>query len=142
MSSSDQENYASSNLHATNVAASQGRIRCLNDGFRTSMMGGQVNITLGVHALGADALKPILKAVQEHDRFDADNDPHGEHDFGSFMWGVHKFFWKIDYYDEVLESGSPDPADPNVTCRVLTIMLAHRSISRCARAIPSSVRPN
>ena len=124
MSSSDQENYASSNLHPTNLAANQGRIRRLNDGFRTSLMGGQVNITSGVNGLGDEALKPILRAVQEHDRFDADNDPHGEHDFGSFEWGVHRLFWKIDYYDEALEAGSPDPTDANVTCRVLTIMLA------------------
>lgn len=124
MSSSDQENYASSNSHSPNAAANHGPIRRLNDGFRTSLMGGQVIITSGVHALGADALKPILKAVQEHDRFDADNDPHGEHDFGGFTWGVHRLLWKIDYYDEALEFGSPDPADPNVTSRVLTIMLA------------------
>ena len=32
--------------------------------------------------------------------------------------------FKIDYYDKSLEFGSPDPADPIVTERIITIMLA------------------
>ena len=33
-------------------------------------------------------------------------------------------FWKIDYYDHALENGSENPADPEITRRVLTIMRA------------------
>lgn len=56
--------------------------------------------------------------------FNADNDPHEEHDFGSFTLNGRKFFWKIDYYDTKMEFGSVDPADSTKTTRVLTIMLA------------------
>ena len=47
-----------------------------------------------------------------------------EHDFGSFTLAGRKFFWKIDAYDIEMQFGSPDPADPAKTTRVLTIMLA------------------
>jgi hypothetical protein len=32
-------------------------------------------------------------------------------------------FFKIDYYDRNLTSASPDPLDPAVTVRVLTVLL-------------------
>jgi hypothetical protein len=35
-----------------------------------------------------------------------------------------RLFFKIDYYDSTLTMGSSDPADPAVTCRVMTVMLA------------------
>ncbi len=62
--------------------------------------------------------------MRDFEDFTADNDPYGEHDFGAFQLGGEKLFWKIDYYDLALEMGSPDPADPAVTRRILTIMLA------------------
>jgi Protein of unknown function (DUF3768) len=58
------------------------------------------------------------------DVFTDDNDPHGEHDFGAVDEGGVRCFWKIDCYDRATEFGSPDPADPAVTTRVLTIMRA------------------
>jgi hypothetical protein len=44
--------------------------------------------------------------------------------FGSIAEGGVRCFWKIDLYDRATEMGSPDPTDPTVTTRVLTIMLA------------------
>ena len=65
-----------------------------------------------------------LLEVARFDRFTPDNDPYGEHDFGSFELVGRKFFWKIDAYDKSLEFGSEDPSDPDKTTRVLTLMLA------------------
>ena len=59
------------------------------------------------------------------DDFNADNDPHREHDFGSFELNGDKLFWKIDYYStDDPDLGSEDPSDPAKTERVLTVMLA------------------
>jgi hypothetical protein len=41
---------------------------------------------------------------------------------GRFTAGGEDYYWKIDYYDHELEFHSPDPANPEVTVRVLTIM--------------------
>ena len=66
----------------------------------------------------------MILAVQSFSSFTKENDPHGEHDFGSFEVTGHKIFWKIDYYDAAMQFGSEDPTDPVKTTRVLTIMLA------------------
>ena len=52
------------------------------------------------------------------------NDPHGEHDFGMFEFESSSIIFKIEYFDTNFEFGSPDPADPAVTRRVITLMLA------------------
>jgi hypothetical protein len=99
-------------------------IRRLNDGLRTTFRGGRIVMTVGVKALGANGIAAAMARVQNFHQFTPDNDPHGEHDFGSFNIGDQQFFWKIDYYDASLTYGSEDPADPSKTTRVLTIMLA------------------
>jgi hypothetical protein len=100
------------------------RIRELNDAFRQSFTGGRVTLTAGVDALPSDVKAMAIRKVATFDAFTEDNDPHGEHDFGSFELTGRKLFWKMDYYDAALEFGSEDPADPAQTTRVLTIMLA------------------
>jgi Protein of unknown function (DUF3768) len=99
------------------------RIRDLNDAFRRTFVGGTVVITAGVEALPSNQRRSILAKVRAFDAFTEDNDPHEEHDFGVVEHGV-RCLWKIDYYDREMEMLSPDPADPSVTTRVLTIMLA------------------
>jgi hypothetical protein len=100
------------------------RIRDLNDAFRRTFIGGAVVITSGVEAVPADQRRSLLQKVRAFDAFNEDNDPHGEHDFGAFEEGGVRCFWKVDYYDRTMSAGSSDPADPTVTTRVLTIMLA------------------
>jgi hypothetical protein len=99
-------------------------IRDLNDTFRASLEGGKVLVTQGVQILGLAATAVILQTVARFTCFTQANDPHDEHDFGGFEYRDVSIFWKIDYFDKQLEFASPDPADPTVTTRVLTIMLA------------------
>ncbi|ENZ82855.1 MULTISPECIES: DUF3768 domain-containing protein [Caulobacter] len=98
-------------------------IAVLNDACRAEPGAGWV-MTQGVWALPeADRLKAFA-AVTAFSDFSEDNDPHGERDFGAFEIASAKLLWKIDYYDLDLDKGSPDPADPAVTKRILTLMLA------------------
>jgi len=64
----------------------------------------------------------VLNRVREFDQFSPENDPYGEHDFGAVEVQGETYYWKIDYYDLALCFHSPDPANPAVTRRVLTIM--------------------
>jgi hypothetical protein len=100
------------------------RIQQLNDEFRQRLTGGIAVMTPGVAALGADAVNRIVKTVQSFDDFCHDNDPWQEHDFGAFDAEGAKIFFKIDYFDSDLCAHSPDPANPAVTKRVITLMLA------------------
>jgi hypothetical protein len=100
------------------------RIRSLNDAFRRTFVGGAVMITAGVEAMPLDQRRSLLQKIREFTAFGEDNDPHGEHDFGAVDEAGERFFFKVDYYDLKTEFGSPDPADPTVTTRVLTIMRA------------------
>lgn len=102
----------------------QQRMRELNDGLRRYARAGIICVTRGIQDLGAERLEIILKAVRSFDSFNAHNDPYDEHDLGVLKAAGERIMWKIDYYDRERRFGSPDPADPAVTTRVLTIMLA------------------
>jgi len=103
------------------------RIRQLNDEFRSTLLDSKLG-SQGVYFTAAIARLPlheqsqIIRRVVEYDEFTAENDPHGEHDFGSFEFAGERILWKIDCYDLDLHYGSPDPSDPAVTKRILTIM--------------------
>ena len=100
-----------------------------NDEFRvTTMQGlksdtGKAVRTRGVAALGSFANIYIQSKIAEFSEWTADNDPYGEHDFGSIeIDGLPKIFWKIDYYANAdIEYGTADRLN---AYRVLVIMLA------------------
>ena len=100
------------------------RIRTLNDELRQYLLGGVAVITPGIAALGQQAVERIVKTIAVYDDFCHANDPHEEHDFGSFEADGQTIFFKIDYFDKSLTYHSPDPSDTSVTERVITIMLA------------------
>jgi Protein of unknown function (DUF3768) len=96
----------------------------LNDQLRRFGRGGRIMITSGIQALGAEAVARVLAAVAGFDAFSADNDPYGEHDCAILTVDGVRVLFKIDYYDRSLTYHSPDPSDPTVTERVMTVMLA------------------
>jgi hypothetical protein len=116
-------------------------IRRLNDAARSNPgLASLANVTMGFQSLPELDRLAALVAITRFAKFDGDNDPYGEHDFGA----VYKLasggrtqdcpndaetiaqtvFWKIDYYDPSLTYGSEAPWDAEQTKRVLTIMLA------------------
>ena len=98
----------------------------LNDAFRQ----GQANIpgkrlmTQGISSYPPEDIQAIVQKVRTFNIFTEENDPYGEHDFGSFEYKGTKIMWKLDYYDTTLTKGSEDPTDLTKTIRVLTIMLS------------------
>jgi hypothetical protein len=81
-----------------------------------------VIVTRRLAHLGRDRIGEILLKVASHSEFP--DDPLGEHDLGVFTAAGHQLVWKIDYFGERLAGASADPADPQKTWRVLTVMLA------------------
>ncbi len=99
-------------------------IAALNDRLRTTGTGGRVVVSAGLLARGKPYVALALAAVAAFKAFDAGNDPHAEHDAAMLDVGRDSVLFKIDYYDLSLTAHSPDPADPAVTERVMTVMLA------------------
>ena len=115
-------------LSEDELEARRKRIRDLNDAVRRGEVTEPTRFTAvftqGVNSRGMEFVLAAADAVKRFDAFTPDNDPYGERDFGAVEVSGEKVLWKIDLYDRSLRFGSPDPADPDVTHRVLTIMLA------------------
>lgn len=105
------------------MSEKSGRVAALNDELRRTLEGGLVVLTPGIEALGPEGLSRLGEKLASFNEFTEDNDPHGEHDYGSFTLDGKRVCFKIDYYDRRGRYASPDPADPERTLRVLTVML-------------------
>ena len=110
------------------------KIALLNDELRKKLITGELlkadskdkaYITRGasIFVNGMNRMQ-FLNNVALNRNFTEDNNPHGERDFGNFMYQKEKIFWKIDYKDNSMMYHSPDASDPSQTIRVLTIMKA------------------
>ena len=64
---------------------------------RQQLSTGTAVMTPGVAALGQEAVDRIVKTIAVYDDFCHANDPHEEHDFGSFEADGQSVFFKIDY---------------------------------------------
>lgn len=100
------------------------KIRRLNDMLREGAIEGAVMIIGALAKADPAELVAVAHKVMTYADFDDDNDPHNEHDFGSFELKGQCYMWKIDYYDLDMKGGSPDPSNPDVTKRVLTMFYA------------------
>jgi len=100
------------------------RIVFLNDQLRETGQGGQIIATQGIATLPQETQLALSQAIQDFSNFSEENDPYGEHDFGSVEVAGHTIFWKIDYFAQDMMHLSPDKSDTNLTNRVMTIMLA------------------
>ena len=89
----------------------------LNDQLRTSFKGGRVQMTRGVYDLDQQLRGRALSVMARYDTFDRDS----EHDHGVFIFAGYAFEWRIEYRATNGEGISPDPSDPELTFRVITL---------------------
>jgi Protein of unknown function (DUF3768) len=69
------------------------KIALLNDSLRRTLTGGQVVMTQGVASLPESDLTQLLERVRRFRGFTEDNDPYGEHDFGSLELAGQTYFF-------------------------------------------------
>jgi Protein of unknown function (DUF3768) len=99
-------------------------IRRLNDEFRTTFRGGEIVLTSSVADLPDMVKAAALQMVAAFKDFNEENDPYEEHDYGSFDHCNREFFFKIEYFNPAVAVASEDPANPDVTKRVMTVGLS------------------
>ena len=93
------------------------------------MLNGWVFITPGVEALPVAEQRRLVRRVRGSRRFPEGDNPNGERDFLSLRVrtneGIRRAYFKIDYYaDGRLIYSSDDPANPDKTYRVGTLLMA------------------
>lgn len=101
-----------------------------NNRFRAGVLQGRpghhrILSTPGIQALGSLAVQEVLHQalVFPDESFRESFEPHGDRDFIVVNHQGLKVWAKIDTFDLTMEWMSPDPADDEVTVRVLSLML-------------------
>lgn len=103
----------------------QARIAALNDQFcRGNRSLGLYSLSPQVEALATDRQQALLEALGKTNCFIDSQAVHADqdHDFGLVSLDETDYFWEIDYYNQDLKAVSPDPADPDSTVRVLSVL--------------------
>jgi hypothetical protein len=93
------------------------KLIALNDALRTTFRGGRVQMTPSVYQLDDRLCGRALSVLAHYSKFAADS----EHDWGTFIFAGFAFEWRVEYRGKDGSSVSPDPTDPEQTCRVLTL---------------------
>jgi hypothetical protein len=93
-------------------------IRALNDVARQTFTGCLVVTTEAFNKFPLTTKAHVLKCVREVQDFEVRDT---EHRYGVIDYQGTEFFFHMAYYDLTLQVHSPDPANPRVTRRVLTV---------------------
>jgi hypothetical protein len=88
---------------------------------KIALLNDQLRLTMATSSEGRvvpeEDVARVLDRVRRFDEWTNDNDPHGEHDFGSFDVAGVTYFFKVDYYAPDMDGGSEDPAHPEIRLR-------------------------
>lgn len=114
-------------------------IRRLNDMARTQpeIVNTTWLMTIGVQKLLTDKedgpaaitsvrgrITALRHAIATYSDWREENDPYGEHDFGTFEFLGERLFFRIDYFHPDHDTLAPVPGNIELCRRVLNIMLA------------------
>ena len=100
------------------------RIRKLNDVLRVAGIGGEVVCTRALANLSESIRHEVFLKIRQFEDFNERNDPYKEHDCASLDHEGEQYMFKVDYYDQEKLHGSEAPENPNVTSRVMTVLMA------------------
>lgn len=104
-------------------------IALLNDEFRLNVCGADIRKSPEIAKLTQLAREEIYTALYMFDNFSFYNNPHPEREFGVLMFQQQAINWQIDYFDNERVGPSPDPCDPALTKRVMSIRTAAETIA-------------
>lgn len=99
-------------------------IRQINDRLRQRHEGGRVVLSDGVRALPVGTVARILIAIRDAG---PPADHSDEHDAGRVLVDGHEVLWVIDAFGLDWISHSPDPSEPSLTCRRLSVLLVEEA---------------